>query len=373
MILAKGTVKRLSSLFLTVCAQILQWKNNVYNFDSQTLLTPFMASANDNPSSASNASPSDCEASLRESLKRCSPETLQAALKFRNTNNASYLSTIVLGIIERFVEPEHHSRLREADEDLRVIEDLGLDSLTMMEVVILVEEVLNVSIANDELRNLRTIGDIRIFIDHKVKGLPPPEPSRFLSIEDLVEVMPQQPPFLFLQEATLTSGWVSGKYRIAGDEHFLSGHFPNNPVFPASILLEALGQLAVLYLLHGKSSQINRKLDAGSIYFTGCEGVRCHRVCRPGDVLKLSVKPKRLRHPLATFEGSIRVGQEKAAYAEEITLTFDYAAPEPESEQDKKETGVPAKGGLNDRKNDHDHAPDRNGTPAVAEAKLERT
>ena len=330
-----------------------------------------MASANENPSNAVTATSGGDEASLRESLKRCSPETLQAALEFRKTTDASHLSAIVLGIIERFVEPEHHSRLREADEDLRVIEDLGLDSLTMMEVVILVEEVLNVSIANDELRNLRTVGDIRVFIDHKVKGLPPPEPSRYLSIEDLVEVMPQQPPFLFLQEATLTAGWVSAKYRIAGDEHFLSGHFPGNPVFPASILLEALGQLAVLYLLHGKSTLIKRPLDAGSIYFTGCEGVRCHRVCRPGDVLKLSIKPKRLRHPLATFEGSIRVGQEKAAYAEEITLTFDYAPSVAKSEDEGSKSEPSAGAGEIDSRNAHSN--DRNGTPAAVETKINRT
>ena len=45
----------------------------------------------------------------------------------------------------------------------------------------------------------------------------------------------------------------------------------------------------------------------------------------PGDVLVLSIKPKRLKIPLATFEGAIRVGQDKAAIAEEITLTFGYA------------------------------------------------
>jgi 3-hydroxyacyl-[acyl-carrier-protein] dehydratase len=48
-------------------------------------------------------------------------------------------------------------------------------------------------------------------------------------------------------------------------------------------------------------------------------------MCKPGDVLSLSIKPKRLKAPLATFEGGIRVGQEKAAIAEEITLTFGYA------------------------------------------------
>lgn len=38
----------------------------------------------------------------------------------------------------------------------------------------------------------------------------------------------------------------------------------------------------------------------------------------------MSIKPKRMKMPLATFEGSIRVGQEKAVIAEEITLTFGF-------------------------------------------------
>ena len=62
-----------------------------------------------------------------------------------------------------------------------------------------------------------------------------------------------------------------------------------------------------------------------TIFFTGCEGVRAHRICKPGDILTLSIKPKRMKMPLATFEGSIRVGQEKAVIAEEITMTFGYA------------------------------------------------
>jgi 3-hydroxyacyl-[acyl-carrier-protein] dehydratase len=52
--------------------------------------------------------------------------------------------------------------------------------------------------------------------------------------------------------------------------------------------------------------------------------VRAHRICKPGDILSLSVKPKRMKVPLATLEGQIRVGQEKAVMAEEITLTFAY-------------------------------------------------
>lgn len=93
---------------------------------------------------------------------------------------------------------------------------------------------------------------------------------------------------------------------------------------PASIMLEALGQLAVLFLLEGMTPEPGKMVNPGTIFFTGCEGVRAHRVCRPGDILTLSIKPKRAKMPLATFEGSIRVGQEKAAIVEEITLTFGF-------------------------------------------------
>lgn len=268
---------------------------------------------------------SEDDANLKESLKRCSAATYEAAAQFRKTGNTEHLPAVVLGIIERFVEPDLRAKLKDADDDLRIIEDLGVDSLTMMEIVLLVEEALQMSIHNDELRHLRTVGDVKTFIACKVKGVPPPKPTRFLPIEQIVAVMPIQPPFLFLNEASVSAHGASGKYRISGQEFFLQGHFKDNPVLPASIMLEALGQLGVLFLLEGQIAEPGKTVDPKMIFFTSCEGVRCHRVCRPGDVLTLTMKPKRLKLPLATFEGQIRVGQEKAAIAEEITLTFAFA------------------------------------------------
>ena len=265
------------------------------------------------------------ESALRESLKRCSPATIEAAIAYRKTQEASHLPAVIIGVIERFVEPDLRAKLKEADDELRLVEDLGIDSLTMMEIVILVEDVLQMQINNEDLRNLRTVGDIKVFIDCKVRGLPPPKPTKFLPIEQIVSVMPIQAPFLFLNEASIVGNGAQGKYKITGQEFFLQGHFKDNPVMPASLMLEALGQLAVLYLLEGGSSDEDKKVDPSKIFFTSCEGVRCHRICRPGDLLSMTVKPKRTKMPLATFEGSIRVGQEKAAMAEEITLTFAYA------------------------------------------------
>ncbi|PTY07276.1 FabA-like domain protein [Opitutaceae bacterium EW11] len=266
------------------------------------------------------------ESALREALKRCSAATLEAAIQFRKSHDVAQVPVVVIGVIERFVEPSLRPKLKEADDELRLVEDLGIDSLTMMEIVILVEDVLQMQINNDELRNLRTVGDVKTFIDCKVRGLPQPKPTKFMPVEQIVAVMPIQPPFLFLNEASINGHGAQGKYKISGQEFFLQGHFKDNPVMPASMMLEALGQLAVLSLIEGLvPSEDSRQIDPKTIFFTSCEGVRCHRMCKPGEVLTLAIKPKRAKMPLATFEGSIRVGQEKAVIAEELTLTFGYA------------------------------------------------
>jgi 3-hydroxyacyl-[acyl-carrier-protein] dehydratase len=282
-----------------------------------------LGSSKPSPATPKPFAPED-EATLREALKRCSPSTFEAAIQFRKTGNAEHVPAVVIGVIERFVEPDLRTKLKDADDDLRLIEDLGIDSLTMMEIVILVEDVLQMSINNDELRNLRTVGDVKTFIDCKLRGLALPKPTKFIPIEHIGAVMPIQPPFLFLNEASVSSTAANGKYKISGQEFFLQGHFKDNPVMPASIMLEALGQLAVLYLLEGAPTEPGKQVSAQTIFFTGCEGVRAHRVCKPGDILTLSIKPKRMKMPLATFEGAIRVGQEKAVIAEEITLTYAF-------------------------------------------------
>jgi len=263
------------------------------------------------------------EAGIRESLRRCSAKAVEAAIEFRKTGDPKHLPAVILGIFERFVEPDLRPRLATADsDDLRVIEDLGLDSLTMMEIVMLVEEITKTQIANDELRQLSTIGDIKNFVDCRARGLPPPPTATAYDGATLLERMPIQPPFLFLDEARVSAAKATASYRITGQESFLQGHFKGNPVMPASLMLEALGQLGVWYLLAGLPVEAGKAVGAGTIFFASTDGVRCHRVCKPGDVLTLQLKPKRVKAPLAVFEGSIRVGQEKAVVAEEITLTF---------------------------------------------------
>jgi acyl carrier protein len=105
---------------------------------------------------------------LRETLKRCSPATYYAACKFRQTGAPDDLRLLVAGVVERFVERSHRTALAAGGDALRLREDLGLDSLTMMEIVMLAEEVLPLTVANEELTSLRTLGDVQAFIARKL-------------------------------------------------------------------------------------------------------------------------------------------------------------------------------------------------------------
>ena len=260
---------------------------------------------------------------LRESLKRCPESAIEAALEFNETRDPDLLPAIVLGIIERFVEPDVRPVIREGKDQTRLLEDLGIDSLLMVEIVILVEETLSIQIENEELRNLRTLGDIKGYLDAKIKGLPVPTNKNIFNFEQVVATMPHQAPFLFLQEARINGTEADGSYHISGEEVFLEGHFKGNPVFPASLMLEALGQLAVLFMLRTDNEAFGGRIKPDSIYFVSCDGVRCHKMCKPQDTMQMKVALKKVHAPLAQFEGTILCQGARVAKAEEISLTFE--------------------------------------------------
>jgi len=264
------------------------------------------------------------EQELGDLLKRCSPDTLAAAIKFRKSKDVQEIEPIVLGIIDRHLEPDQREIFVKADDAMRLYEDLGLDSLTMLEIVMLVEQTLEVSIDNEELRDLRTIGDVKEYLDAKVRGVQVPERSKTFRIEEVASIMPHREPFFFLEEVTIDGDEARGCYKITGNEYFLEGHFKEQPVFPASIMIEALGQMCVFFLLQGNHEGLSDKVDPRTIFFTACDGIKCRRVCKPGDVLSMSVKLARVRHPLACFTGEINVDGQKTAQAGEIKLAFDF-------------------------------------------------
>jgi len=120
------------------------------------------------PAAVSGFTPQD-DAALRDALKRCSLATRDAASGFRRTGSAEYLPAIIHGLIEQYVERVARATLARADDDLRLVEDLAIDSLTMLEIVYLAEDVLQISIENEDLRPFRTVGDIKRFLASRLQ------------------------------------------------------------------------------------------------------------------------------------------------------------------------------------------------------------
>lgn len=107
---------------------------------------------------------------LRDTLRKCPPETVEAAVEYHRTGDVAKIPTIVLGIIERFVEPEVRPIVRSGSDETRLFDDLGIDSLLMVEIIIMIEETLEISLDQDELRGLQTLGDVKAFLRQKVEA-----------------------------------------------------------------------------------------------------------------------------------------------------------------------------------------------------------
>jgi 3-hydroxyacyl-[acyl-carrier-protein] dehydratase len=121
-------------------------------------------------------------------------------------------------------------------------------------------------------------------------------------------IIPHREPFLFLDEVVeLEPGArVVARKHVRPDEWFFPGHFPDRPIMPGVIMVEALAQAGAVAVL---SLEENRGKLA---LFAGIDDVRFKRIVEPGDELTLECSLEAARGPIGKGRAVARVGDELA-------------------------------------------------------------
>jgi len=136
-----------------------------------------------------------------------------------------------------------------------------------------------------------------------------------LDINQIKEYLPHRYPLLLVDRVL---EWESGKTitalkNVTANEEFFNGHFPNKPVMPGVLTIEALAQAAALlsFLTEG------RKPDEHTVvYFLGIDKARFRRIVVPGDQLKLQVEIVRIVRGIWKYKATGSVDGQLALEAE---------------------------------------------------------
>lgn len=132
--------------------------------------------------------------------------------------------------------------------------------------------------------------------------------------EELQTLLPHRDDMLLLDEAYVEDDKAHGKKLIRGDEYFLRGHFPSDPIVPGVILCEIMAQSACVLL--GEKSE-GKKIKT---LFTGLDGVRFKRSVRPGEVFETVCEIEKSKGPFYWAKGKGYVGTELC-----VSASFSFA------------------------------------------------
>ncbi|MDK2793433.1 MAG: 3-hydroxyacyl-[acyl-carrier-protein] dehydratase [Caldanaerobacter sp.] len=130
--------------------------------------------------------------------------------------------------------------------------------------------------------------------------------------KDIRKILPHRYPFLLVDRIIeLEEGKRAvGIKNVTANEPFFQGHFPDNPIMPGVLIVEALAQVAGIAVMNVE--EFKGKLGL----FAGIDKCRFKKVVRPGDQLILEVSIESIRMGLVKAKGVAKVGEEIAATAE---------------------------------------------------------
>ncbi|MFT4416396.1 3-hydroxyacyl-ACP dehydratase FabZ [Fredinandcohnia humi] len=127
-----------------------------------------------------------------------------------------------------------------------------------------------------------------------------------LDINEIKEIIPHRYPFLLVDRVLeIEEGQRAvGIKNVTANEEFFNGHFPDYPVMPGVLIVEALAQVGAVAML--KKEENKGRLA----FFAGIDNCRFKRQVKPGDQLRLEVEITRLRGSLGKGKGIATVDGE---------------------------------------------------------------
>ncbi|MGI6030712.1 MAG: 3-hydroxyacyl-ACP dehydratase FabZ [Eubacteriales bacterium] len=130
-----------------------------------------------------------------------------------------------------------------------------------------------------------------------------------LTQEQIKEIIPHRDPFLFLDEIVeLEPGKrCVAKKTLTGEEFWWKGHFPEYPVMPGVLIMEALAQAGAVSCL------ILEQYRGKIAFYAGMDDVKFRRQVKIGDTLRLECELVKMRGKIGVATGTAYVGDEKAA------------------------------------------------------------
>ncbi|MCK5744606.1 MAG: 3-hydroxyacyl-ACP dehydratase FabZ [Oricola sp.] len=141
------------------------------------------------------------------------------------------------------------------------------------------------------------------------------EPGKsVLGVEELMLLLPHRYPLLLvdrLVDIVPGEGAVGIKNVSYGDQ-FFQGHFPQKPVMPGVLIIEAMAQSAAAYTSYTEDLDTEGKV----VLFMGVDKARFRRPVVPGDQLRIAVRTVQRRPPVWRFEGVASVDGKRAAEAQ---------------------------------------------------------
>ena len=121
-----------------------------------------------------------------------------------------------------------------------------------------------------------------------------------MDMEEIMRILPHRDDMLLLDDIAESGGEAVGHYTVRGDEFFLRGHFPQNPIVPGVILCEILAQSACVLM--------RDVMDEGKIpMYTGLDKVRFRSPVRPGDTVETRCRIRRAKPPFYFASGEVTV------------------------------------------------------------------